>query len=221
MNTLTATALSVSLATLITGCSTTDSANEEDFKYAINERLADDCLMLTTYDANFPVTIDVPQTERERMISASNQKLKQYDALVDAGLLKVESESREIMATLADDAHEVAANTYSLTDQGEQALKKVTMQSAMGGERKGFCVASYQVDEVLEFSEPQEKMGETVSYVQYTMAPTGIKEWGQSNAVQQAFPNVASRLEASRRENATLVLTDDGWVDKTEMERPY
>ncbi|MBM6549914.1 hypothetical protein [Marinomonas ostreistagni] len=221
MKKFTTLAVTAGLAVVMTGCSTTDSADKETFEYAINENLANDCLMLTTRDANFPVTVDVPQTDREQLISVNSTKIEQYDALVEAGLLQVQNEQREVMATLEQDAHTVSAKTYSLTDKGQQSLKAVHMQNAMGGVRKGFCVASYKVDEVLEFSEPTETMGQTVSHVHYTMTPTGIQEWGRSPAVQAAFPNVASRLEATRRENATLVLSDEGWVDETTLdERP-
>lgn len=217
MNKFSAFTLSMGVAAAVAACSTADQVDKEAFEYAINEQLSNDCLMLTTRDSDFPVTVDVPQTDREKLISVNSDKIEQYDALVEAGLLDAKNEQREISSTLTDKSKVVSAVTYSLTGKGQQALKEIEMQSAMGGVRKGFCVASYKVDDILEFSEPNESMGETVSYVRYTMAPTGIKEWGQSLAVQEAFPSIASRLESTRQENATMVLSDDGWEMKTAM----
>lgn len=198
-------------AVILSGCSPTEDVSKETFKYAINNQLSQDCLMLKTRDSDFPVSVDVPQTEREKLISINSDRIAQYDALVEAGLLTVESNTKTIQSAFEDESSTISLNVYSLTDLGQKSFKEIPSNSNMAGDIKGLCAASYHVGKVLEFSEPTQSMGETISHVRYTLLATGIQDWAQNENVQNAFPTMASLLNTERRQSATLVLKEDGW----------
>jgi hypothetical protein len=167
-------------------------ADKSTFARVIDAQLAQHCFFIQPSDSTkFPVSI-----------ATENPYLHQYDALVHAGLLTAaDGEVRPLLITLPP----VPGRTYSLTDQGRQALVDPSFTA--------FCAGHYAVDEVLEFTIPgPAPTGVTATEVTYSFSPHNVPGWAISPEVQAAFPGLANALAPKQTTRVDLVLTSNGWV---------
>lgn len=112
---------------------------------------------------------------------------KQLDALTDAGLLTRTAHGSSLR--------------YELTLAGQQVP---------GNGR--FCYGKRQVTSVDSYSPPTEFNGNRFTKVEYHFVEKGSPDWAKVQAIQTAFPAVAKAEASEPVDQATLVLTDDGWV---------
>ncbi|MBW1650382.1 MAG: hypothetical protein JRJ44_06860 [Deltaproteobacteria bacterium] len=114
----------------------------------------------------------------------------------------------------------VSTITYSLTDKGKQSFKQVTQRRLFGKwTAEGFYAATYKVDEIINFSEPSQSNGYTISNVNFSVTPHKVADWTKNQAIIDAFPDLPKKLEENQRRSATLILMNNGWVHETEIEK--
>jgi hypothetical protein len=109
------------------------------------------------------------------------------DALTAAGLLTRSSQNGTLR--------------YELTLTGQQVP---------GNGR--FCYGKREVTSVDSYTPPTEFHGNRFTKVEYHFVEKGRPDWAKVQAIQAAFPAVAKAVADEPVDNATLVLTDDGWV---------
>ncbi len=131
--------------------------------------------------------------------TANAKKFARLDALVQAGLL---SEQDAKVKPFFGDAL-VPGRIYSLTEAGKKSLQDPNGTS--------FCAAHYQVDDVVDYTEPGNAMGVTISQVTYLFSPTDVAAWASMDAVKAAFSDLAGKLQPKQQARATVVLKNDGW----------
>lgn len=105
-----------------------------------------------------------------------------------------------------------AAGLLTRTAQGANLRYELTAagQQAPGNGR--FCYGKRQITSVDNYSTPTEFHGNRFTKVEYHFVEKDSPEWARVNAVQTAFPAVAKAVAEAPVDQATLVLTPDGWV---------
>lgn len=132
---------------------------------------------------------------------------KQFNGLVSVGLLEVKDGTGE--AYNRNRKITVPTKEYILTSKGKDAYKE--------HRKKGFCVATKKVSEIINFTEPSPAMmGMTMSKVNYTFSPDDLTDWANNPAITEAFPRLARELEANQPGSDMLILMNDGWVHSSE-----
>ncbi|CAB5305270.1 hypothetical protein IST455A_05834 [Burkholderia multivorans] len=173
---------------LMVGCGSAKDANKSNFAKAIDAQLDKQCIAVS-FDLNFaasspsfPVTIATtrpgPLISADQAKQTNQRAFAQYDALVQAGLLSAaDAQVKPLFGNAS-----VPGKVYSLTDAGRKALKDPNYTT--------FCAGHYKVDEVINFTEPGNAMGMTISNATYTFSPVDIPSWATSDTVKAAFPNL-------------------------------
>jgi len=185
------------LAIALVGCSSPRNANKENFKALIDsfyEKKDIKCIDAPfVFIQKFPVTVSKIPKDNYRKIEISK-----LNALVGVGLLDITSSDDKLI-------------TYSLTPKGS----KYRMLS--DNEWLGFCAAEFQVDKLINFTEPSVLEGRTVSKVYFSISIKSIADWARDEKITKAF-SAGFYLEDSLKKNpnkehsALLVLMNDGWV---------
>ncbi len=214
--------ISASIIALLAGCSSPKDASKDNFKKVINNYLEKSCVKISPRKNGFPVTIKLRPEDTKWAIKENADNIRQYEALVSVGVLELkEGTAQEPKNMFSTDKITVKTKTYSLTKKGKDAFfdhsKESSLDSSFAGFRRGFCVATYEVNEVTNFSEPSQAMGYTISNVNYSYSPRDIKDWATQESIQQAFPRLAKELAENQKRTATLVLMSDGWIHEKEM----
>lgn len=207
-------------AVALTGCSSSKDASKSNFEKVINGYFDRHCVMLSTRNSNFPVTIELLPSDNKWASKNNPEKTKQYDALAKVGLLDVkDGETKSTSYTISLKNTLVPAKIYSLTEKGKQNFVKSEGKGLTGWSNQGFCVAKLKVDEITGFSDPAQMMGYTVSNVNFSFSPTGVKDWAKNQEVTKAFPSLTGDLEENQQDSIALVLMNDGWVHERDMKR--
>ncbi len=171
-------------AILVSGCGDKRAISKENFAEVLQQDYAanQDCLF--SKPVQYPYEIATNDALLAKMRS-------QMDALSAAGLLTDEISTRG-SATI---------HRYELTATGKQVA---------GGGR--FCYGRRQVTSVDKFTPPAEFHGNSFTKVDYHFVEKDSAAWAKVHEVQNAFPVVAKTLAEQPVDEATLVLTGDGWV---------
>ena len=206
--------LAVLAAPILTGCGSSKDASKSNFADAIDKELKKQCIDLGFRNAfvssstEFPVSIPLEPALGARAEQAEKRNLEAtvpYEALVKAGLLT--GNDAQVKQLSWGDAKEVPGKIYSLTDEGKKALRDPKSTS--------FCAGNYKVDEVVNFTEPGNAMGMTISQVKYTVSAVDVPTWAKTEAVKSAFPRFAKAIEDKSERQAMMILQNDGWSAKT------
>jgi len=192
------------LAMLLAGCSNMQTANEENFSYAIARRLeqsGDLCLGLRAWP------IDVNFVQRLRGVEASLVALEAAGLLrgewVDTGNALLEPDARVKRYTLTD-----AAAPY--IRQLPAAERRVRTGSSAPG--RDLCWGRKELDRIVEWSGPL-RLGEyRTADVTYRFRIADMAGWALLPQVQEAFPEIPRIIERAATERRQIVyLTPSGW----------
>ena len=172
------------MSILAGGCADQRAASKENLAQALNRdyKLNADCLF--TKALPFPYELSVS----DKLLTQTRSRL---DALVAAGLLSREESVR---------GNQVV-NRYSMTEAGARVQGKGR-----------FCYGRREVTSVERFTTPVEYDGMPLTKVEYHFVEKDSAGWAQDATVRNAFPDVARSMQSSPIDEATLILTNDGWV---------
>jgi hypothetical protein len=171
-------------AVLAAGCGDTRVASKENLAYALNHdyQANHDCLFAKPMPFPYEVAVD------DKLLGETRKRL---DALSEAGLL--EREQSQVSGN--------TINRYVLTAAGSQT------------EGKGrFCYGRREVTSVEKFTQPVDYQGMPLTKVEYHFQLKNAPSWAKQDEVRSAFPSVAKATSEQPVDDATLVLTHDGWV---------
>jgi hypothetical protein len=171
-------------AVLAAGCGDSRVASKANLAYALNHdyQANHDCLFAKPMPFPYEVAMN------DKLLAETRKRL---DALSEAGLL--EREQSQV------DGNTV--NRYVLTAAGSQT------------EGKGrFCYGRREVTSVEKFTAPVDYQGMPLTKVEYHFQLKNAPSWAKQNDVRSAFPSVAKATSEQPVDDATLVLTHDGWV---------
>jgi len=195
------------LANLMTGCDNSKTANEDNFKKAIAEILPGqqlNCFGLDSTTSIFGIKLmDFPVEIKK------GEPPAQIQALTKAGLLSTsEGRTQLLMGSFS----ETPTTKYTLTKEGEKFFKR-----ALSTQSNGLCVGEAEVDKVINFTEPQNKDGITISEVKFSYKIKNYPTWLSNPEIQAAFPYAAKMAQSENKPleyTTTLFLTSKGWASK-------
>jgi hypothetical protein len=171
-------------AVLAAGCGDTRVASKENLAYALNHdyQASQDCLFAKPMPFPYEVAVN------DKLLAETRHRL---DALAEAGLLERE-QSQAAGNTM---------NRYVLTAAGSRT------------EGKGrFCYGRREVTSVEKFTPPVDYQGMPLTKVEYHFKLKNAPSWARQDEVRSAFPSVAKATSEQPVDEATLLLTHDGWV---------
>jgi hypothetical protein len=171
-------------AVMAAGCGDTRVASKENLAVALNHdyQASQDCLFAKPMPFPYQVAVN------DKLLAETRRRL---DALAEAGLLERE-QNPEGGTTV---------NRYVLTAAGSQT------------EGKGrFCYGRRQVTSVEKFTPPVDYQGMPLTKVEYHFVLKNAPSWAKEDEVRSAFPSVAKATSEQPVDEATLLLTHDGWV---------
>lgn len=169
---------------LAVGCGDQRVATKENLEHALNRNYSasEDCLF--SKPLPFPYEVSV----NDKLLSTTRERL---DAMVNAGLL-----SREQSVRGRD-----LVNLYRVTSTG----------SRVEGNGR-FCYGRREVTSVEKFTPPISYQGMPLTKVEYHFVLKDSPTWVKQTEVRNAFPDVAKSFAQQPVDEATLILTNDGWA---------
>jgi hypothetical protein len=176
--------LAAASAMVVAGCADSRVASKESLANALNHDYSanQDCLFAKPMPFPFEVSVN------DKLLSETRRRL---DALAEAGLLE-----REQNVVRGE-----SVNRYVLTAEGSRT------------EGKGrFCYGRRQVTSVEKFTQPVDYQGKPLTKVEYHFVLKNPPSWAKQDEVRNAFPSVAKATSDQPLDEATLMLTRDGWV---------
>ncbi|HTZ58953.1 MAG TPA: hypothetical protein VMB49_12680 [Acidobacteriaceae bacterium] len=171
-------------AVVVAGCGDSRVANKENLADALNQDYQANADCLFAKPMPFPYEVSV----NDKLLAETRRRL---DALAEAGLLE-----REQNVVRGE-----TVNRYVLTAEGSRT------------EGKGrFCYGRRQVTSVENFTTPVDYQGKPLTKVEYHFVLKNPPSWAKQTEVRNAFPSVAKATSDQPVDEATLMLTRDGWV---------
>lgn len=205
----------------LAACSNPKEASKGNFEHAINAWIEKNppCLNLPDStvtpdgagDAAFPRYVDASPVTARFAIENRQRRQAPFDALVDAGLMKVQ-ETRIPVKMMFGGAKEVPVRAYDLTDAGKKAVSSEGEKSAFGPPRQKLCYGTPTVDEIVQFTEPADALGVKMSRVTYRYHLKDLPDWAQNAKMRAAFPRLEKESAEGLDASAVVVLTNEGWV---------
>ncbi len=183
----------------LAACGNARDANKRNFSQAIQASL----------DTQNGLCAGVPAEKLPFTLTSEyrpDRRNEQADALVDAGLLT--KRETEVKALFGEKM--VAATEYQITDSG----KKYHVADA-----GAFCTGKLAIVEVGNFTEPSEMMGVKMTQANYRYKVKDVADWAKSEKLRTAYPDFASKTRDEVQDQATLILTNDGWVHERLFQR--
>jgi hypothetical protein len=178
------TMLAAAGAVVAAGCGDSRVANKENLTYALNHdyQASQDCLFAKPMPFPYEVAVN------DKLLAETRHRL---DALAEAGLL--EKEQNVVSGS--------TVNRYVLTAAGAQTQGKGR-----------FCYGRREVTSVEKFTPPVDYQGMPMTKVEYHFVLKNPPSWAKQNQVVAAFPSVKKDIAGQPVDDATLLLTHDGWV---------
>lgn len=197
--------IATGLAVALSACGSAKDANKDNFRKAIQAHLDTQKGLCAAVPAKDLVK-GVPFVLQNRSMFGNNKD--QADALADIGLLsKRDTETKGMFGSQL-----VPATEYQVSDLGKKFL--VAEGAQVLGQYDAFCTGKYVVEEVQNFTEPTDNnmMGVKVSRVNYRYKVEGVADWAKAEKVRAQYKNFAEQIDNDLHGEATLILTNEGWV---------
>ncbi len=105
-----------------------------------------------------------------------------------------------------------AAGLLTRTEQDGNLRYELTLTGQQVPGKGRFCYGKRQVTSIDNYSTPTEFHGNRFTKVEYHFVEKDSPNWAKVRAIQTAFPAVAKAVADQAVDQATLVLTDQGWV---------
>lgn len=166
--------------------------DHSELKSAINKSFAG------RHECVWPEPIKLPA----QVDSSKDEKIRDYNALTDAGLLIRGSEEKKRFLVGSKQV-----NIYDLSDKGHPAWTPDPNQPGYGN----FCFGHFNVT-AIDNATPNDPSNPTQYTVKYGYEVEGIPAWASTPESMRAFPKFAAD-SSIRSATATLVKgTDGGWA---------
>ena len=194
----------LTLCLVITGCGDVKEASEKNFEVSIQRYL----------DASFPTCFfshTFPADTNGFSIGNNNEM---YEELTKLGLLDKTEEMRK-QSGLEHLKHlkPIKVNVYQLNEKG---LKVTTSAKSEinGMTYHSFCVGKAKVNEILDFTEPSDMFGRTISDVNFTFTTSDVPDWAKTATLLKLSDGLKKIVEATEKPikgEVKMVLTNKGW----------
>ena len=135
--------------------------------------------------------------------TSDDAKTAGYDALTQAGLLTRTTAEKKVLIVASKQV-----NNYDLSDTGRSTWTPDTSQPGYGN----FCYGHREVTSIDNSTPGTSGSGEKTVAVAYHYKIADVASWANSQEVKTAFPSIATALNSSPSDTATLTMNGDHWV---------
>jgi hypothetical protein len=179
----------IAAATFFAAGCRSNSVDKTAFQTALNNYYASRQECVWSQSIKFPAQAD----------TNNDSQTRQFDALVDAGLLKrTPGEKQRFLIGSKQ------VNNYDLSGKGRAAWTVDPAQPGYGN----FCLGSPEVTSVDSYA-PSDNAGASQYSVSYRYS-VSLPAWANSDEIKNAFPRAATAGDGQEA-SATLNKTDNGW----------
>lgn len=203
MKKLASAAIIIATVTL-TACGDQKEANDSNFKVALQQYLDKKFPMCPIHELQFPtkpITMDF------------RNNIAIYDEMVKVGLMT--KKTVQVPMVLQPDKTQPAP-VYDISPEGKKYyVEKDT--NTLGGV-PGLCGGKAKVAEVVNFSQPSDMFGHTISQVKFTYTVSDIPDWMKSKLLSDSNNELNQINKANGGAlagKAILVLTGKGWMEES------
>jgi hypothetical protein len=208
------------LANLITGCDNSKAANNDNFKKAIAVRMRGERLncfnlgnILHIQGGKLETLVDFPLELKK------GEGVGEIQVLTKVGMLLASQATVTVIDSIDSfnfGTTQVSGVRYTLTKDGEKIFRR-GWSPDNSSRVNGFCVGEAEVDKIINFTEPQNQNGTTISKVKFTYKVKNLPSWISNSEIQAAFPETVEMVQSQNKPleaNTTLFLTSKGWAAK-------
>jgi hypothetical protein len=173
-----------------TGCK--KEVDQTGFTSAINKSFAG------RHECVWPQPLKLPA----QADPSKDEKVRDYDALTDAGLFIRESVEKKHPLVGSKQV-----NNYNLSDKGHSAWTDDPNQPGYGN----FCFGHFNVT-AIDNATPNDPSNPTQYTVNYRYEVEGIPAWASTPESMRAFPKIAADTSIQSATAALVKSTNEGWV---------
>lgn len=205
------------VAVILTSCGgDIKAANEVNFQNALNAHYAEfkECLNVGRKPNSVGIIGEIQQREKGK-----SKEALFFHGLEELGLLESVAYPKE-----SRNWGKITVTNYigyKFTDEGKAFLRPAELDVGFfsTGNPK-LCYATREVVEVTSFTEPADFNGVKASSVKYTYKLTDVAPWVNSPVIAIKFRRLPNDLASeSLDSDDELVLTNNGWVHHTQLEK--
>lgn len=211
--------VSVTAVVALMGCSDPKKASEKNFQKVLQAYYDEQehkgvCISLRgTYVS--PGEEQKNAILRTADIIASKKRDEErelWDTWESLGMLKLIGKVDDTPKYNANPSMDYHLYAYMFTDEAKKYIVQNKKGSAM------LCTGHTKVTEILQYTEPSDAWGATVSEVKYKIVNEDVADWAKNQVIQKNYTDINDHdyfasskivLEAERKE--VLVLMNDGW----------
>jgi hypothetical protein len=203
--------LATTISALMMGCSVDKKAPTlQNFKAPVQAYL----------DAKYPkcpLLVTLPYTHQ----AFGGARVFFLDSLAEAGLVtKTMVDNPNKGGIIGGDAK---IPRYEITEEGRKHYKeKANTFETIGNQSGGFCYGKATLKSVDRFTEPVEFMGSKIVQVFYSYEVSDIPNWVSKEVFTKSDPLIVMEIDSAKKpvqRRANLVLTNDGWIQESVLNR--
>lgn len=194
------TILATLLALALIGCSDPKEASEKNFEASIQRFL----------DSGFPVCVIRQNFPVDSSGYSFHNNFKVFDEMTKVGLLNKIEEMKKPNKY----SKPINVATYNLTEEGKKYYQQNAGKNLRNDKLGGFCFGKAKVEEIIDFTEPADMFGATLSSVNFTYSVTNVPDWAKKLEITSQNEQIKKLVEATEKPvkgEAKLVLTNKGW----------
>lgn len=189
----------------LASCSNPKTASNSNFQTAIQKYL--DTQPACTY-----VSLNGHPLPQDVDLRTADWSKQGVDPLISAGLVK-ESDATIKEQQWDGTSKSAPGKHFELTEKGKQFVSKGY------ADRTTLCYGKPVITKIVRYTEPSDAMGMKMSQVTYTWHLEDVADWAKNDVIQKASPDIASNLASEQKAEATVVLTNEGWLDSRMMDK--
>ncbi len=188
-----------------------NAANEANFEQALNAHYAQmkQCVRI----GSAPNADGIIQEFRTDG-SFQHKQPSFYNGLVTLGLLEAVSYQKDTKNFSGQVTGKADWVGYKFSDNGKTYLRPAEMdKGALSTGERQLCYGTPEVVEIINFTEPADAMGVTVSNVQYIYRLVDVAPWASDTALTTQFEWLPERIASDGIEkDDDLIITTNGWA---------
>ncbi|MGP0838108.1 hypothetical protein [Serratia sp. CY85251] len=191
---------------VLSGCNNQNDANESNFKKAAQEYL-DSQYPYCYIVMNFPIKTDgifFDNTPEVLHVMASKGIVKE-----------TEISRKHVPAGWSGKERDIVVNSYDLTEKGRGYYKENISKNMKGEALGGFCFGKAKIEDVSNFTEPSDAMGQKISKVVFSYKVNDIPDWATTTdllALNRRLKEDVASGSVPVKKSSVFILTGKGWM---------
>ena len=196
-------------------------ASNEIFAEVLNAYYADhkDCVGLPTTknEEGYFYIAEIADDTKPLGAQMDDRDLKPFLALANAGIMT--AHDAQLSKKVFSRTEKVAGKGFKLTEVGTSMLLPDEFKRGFSKGEPQLCYGERVIDEIINFTEPADMRGFTMSSVNYKYSVGAVADWAKLPEVHLRYPHLETYLTTTIEDKDDLVLSDNGWVHYSEFNK--